>query len=123
MASPTRLILGALLTMALPAQVIMAQTESEPGSVHRIVAVTGVCAWPNLTLMDDGTIIAIIHNQPSHGQQEGDIECWASSDGLNWDKRSTVTRHDQNTVRMNVAAGQSKSGDLVVLCSGWTNEK
>ena len=109
--------------MALPTSVIMAQTESAPVSVQRIVAIAGVCAWPNLTLMNDGTIIAIIHNQPSHGQQEGDIECWSSCDGLNWDKRSTVTRHDQNTVRMNVAAGQSKNGDLVVLCSGWTNEK
>jgi hypothetical protein len=109
--------------MALPTPLIVVHTETEPLSVQQIVAVENVCAWPNLTLMDDGTIIAIIHNQPSHGQQEGDIECWASRDGLVWEKRSTVTRHEPNTVRMNVAAGQSKSGNLVVLCSGWTNEK
>lgn len=102
---------------------MVAQTEPEPESMQRVVAVENVCAWPNLTLMGDGTIVAIFHNQPSHGKQEGDIECWASRDGLIWEKRSTVTRHDPNTVRMNHAAGLSKSGNLVVLCSGWTNEK
>jgi hypothetical protein len=109
--------------MAWATPVVVSQTEPRPESVQQIVAVAEVCAWPNLTLMDDGTIIAIIHNQPSHGRQEGDVECWASRDGTTWKKRSRVTRHHPNTVRMNVAAGQSESGDLVVLCSGWTNIK
>ena len=100
-----------------------AETEPEPEIVGRAVAVEGVCAWPNLTLMPDGTVVAVFHNQPSHGQQEGDVDCWASRDGLTWEKRSTVTRHETNTVRMNHAAGLAKNGDLVVLCSGWTNVK
>ena len=98
--------------MALATPTMVAQAEPEPESMQRVVAVENVCAWPNLTLMGDGTIVAIFHNQPSHGKQEGDIECWASRDGLIWEKRSTVTRHEPNTVRMNVAAGLSKSGDL-----------
>ena len=73
--------------------------------------------------MKDGTIIAVLHNQPSHGQSEGDIDCWASRDGLRWTKRSTITEHEPDTVRMNHAAGLAKNGDLVVLCSGWTNQK
>lgn len=100
-----------------------AEVEPEPNTIQRVVAVEGVCAWPNLTLMRDGTIVATFHNQPSHGQQEGDVDCWASRDGLSWRKRSTVTRHEPNTVRMNHAAGLAKNGDLVVLCSGWTNRK
>jgi hypothetical protein len=71
----------------------------------------------------DGAIAAVIHNQPSHGTMEGDVDCWASVDGLKWEKRGTAARHEPNTVRMNVAAGLAKNGDLVVLCSGWTNEQ
>ncbi|MBI5687337.1 MAG: exo-alpha-sialidase [Verrucomicrobia bacterium] len=86
-----------------------------------MIAVENVCAWPNLTLMRNGTIIAILHNQPGHGTMEGDVDCWASRDGLKWEKRSTVTRHEPQTIRMNHAAGLARNGDLVVLCSGWTN--
>ena len=100
-----------------------AEVEPEPKAVQRVVAVEDVCAWPNLTLLRDGTVAAVFHNRPSHGQQEGDVECWASRDGLAWEKRGTVTRHEPNTVRMNHAAGEAKNGDLVVLCSGWTNLK
>jgi hypothetical protein len=39
-------------------------------SVKRYVAIDNVCAWPNLTLLKDGTIIATIFNQPSHGRLE-----------------------------------------------------
>jgi BNR repeat protein len=113
----------AVLLFAPMAVLYSAEAEPEPKTIQRVVAVEGVCAWPNLTLMRDGTVVAIFHNQPSHGQQEGDVDCWASRDGLSWEKRSTVTRHEPNTIRMNHAAGLAKNGDLVVLCSGWTNLK
>ncbi len=100
-----------------------AKPAPEPKTIQHVVAVKDVCAWPNLTLMKDGTIIAIFHNKPSHGQQEADIDCYASRDGLTWEKRSTVTRHEPDTTRMNHAAGLAGNGDLVVLCSGWTNVK
>ncbi len=90
---------------------------------QQVVAVENVCAWPNLTLLPDGTILAVLFNQPTHGQGEGDIECWASTDGAKWERRSTITHHKPNTIRMNHAAGLAHNGDLVVLCSGWTNEK
>ena len=112
-------LLGMFAAWSLQAQ----DGESEPKSWQRIVAVENVCAWPNLTLMPDGTIIAIIHNQPAHGLKEGDVDCYASQDGLMWEKRSTVTQHEPKTVRMNHAAGLAKNGDLVVLCSGWTDVK
>ena len=116
-----RSIVIALISSSLTTSLIIA--EPEPASFQRVVAVKDVCAWPNLTLLNNGTIIAIFHNQPSHGQQEADIDCWASRDGLKWEKRSTVTQHKPNTIRMNHAAGLAKNGDLVVLCSGWTNVK
>jgi hypothetical protein len=95
--------------------------EAEPKEIRRVVAVENVCAWPNLTLLRDGTVVAVLFNQPSHGQAEGDVECWASGDGLGWERRSVITRHEPGTIRMNHAAGLAGNGDLVVLCSGWTD--
>ena len=117
-----------LLTLALSWSALLiapfaveAGAEAERGARH-VVAVENVCAWPNLTLMRDGTIVAVIHNQPFHGQAEGDVECWASRDGLRWEKRGVITRHEPNTIRMNHAAGLAGNGDLIVLCSGWTDD-
>jgi hypothetical protein len=97
--------------------------ELKPVNVTHIVAIEDVCAWPNLTQLGDGTILAIIHNKPSHGGMEGELECWASSNGETWEKRGNPAPHAPHTVRMNHAAGLAGNGDLVVLCSGWTNEK
>lgn len=97
--------------------------EPRPRELSRHVAVKQVCAWPNLTLTPQGEILAVLHNQPGHGTLEGDIDCWASRDGIRWEKRSTITRHEPGTIRMNHAAGLAGNGDLVVLCSGWTDHK
>lgn len=88
---------------------------------ERYIAVDNVCAWPNLTLLPDGAIVALIFNQPSHGQMPGDIDCWGSTDGGRfWSKRGVAVPHDRaDTNRMNIAAGLAHNGDLVVLCSGW----
>lgn len=92
-------------------------------AVTHYVAIDNVCAWPQLTVLRGGSIAAIIFNQPSHGQMEGDVECWTSVNGEFWTKAGTVTRHEPNTVRMNGAFGLANNGDLLVLCSGWTNVK
>ena len=102
---------------------VSAQEEPVPPGLKRVVAVENVCAWPNLTLLPDGTVVAIFFNQPAHGTVEGDLECYASRDGIVWEKRSTVTANEPDTVRMNHAAGLARNGDLVVLCSGWSNRK
>lgn len=101
----------------------MNPTEIFPNLVQSVVAVPNVCAWPNLTLLASGEILAIFHNQDGHGQAEGDVACWVSPSGVSWQKRSLVTQHLPQTVRMNHAAGVAANGDLVVLCSGLTNEK
>lgn len=89
--------------------------------LERYVSIDNVCAWPNLTVLRDGTIIATIFNQPSHAQREGDVECWASTDGGRfWEIRGIPARHDPDANRMNVAAGMAKNGDLVVVASGWS---
>jgi len=87
---------------------------------ERYISVDNVCAWPNLTMLGDSTIIATIFNKPSHGLVEGDVECWASKDGTDWKKHGTPALHDATaTTRTNVAAGLTKHGDLLVLSSGW----
>ena len=89
-------------------------------NIERYVAVDNVCAWPNLTLATDGTIFALIYNQPSHLQMIGDVDCWASTDGgVFWEKRGTAVPHEPKTARANIAAGLANNGELVVLCSGW----
>jgi hypothetical protein len=86
------------------------------------VAIENVCAWPNLTVLPDGAIVATIFNQPSHGSVAGDVECWASDDaGRTWKKRGTPASHEPDTNRMNVAAGLARNGDLIVISSGWSN--
>lgn len=106
------------LLWAVPAA---AAEEQQPLSVSRFIAVDNVCAWPNLSLMKDGTILAVIHNRPSHGQTEGMIEAWTSSTGEFWERRGYPVANEPRTVRMNVAAGITTNGDPIVLCSGWTD--
>ncbi len=97
--------------------------ENAPKATTRHIAIENVCAWPNLTTLRDGTIVATIFSEPSHGQVAGDPECWASADGVKWEKRGVPAPNEPDTNRMNLAAGLAKNGDLLVLCSGWTNLK
>ncbi|MFO1448400.1 MAG: sialidase family protein [Opitutaceae bacterium] len=126
---PTNFLLrhfGVALALALLPQLAAAAdtpSETAPPSVVRYVAVDNVCAWPNLSRMPDGTLLAVIHNRPSHGQMEGMIEAWTSVDGERWEKRGYPVTNDPRTVRMNVAAGVAGNGEPIVLCSGWTDEK
>jgi hypothetical protein len=88
---------------------------------YQAAVIKDVCAWPNLTMLADGTIVAAIFNQPAHGSLPGDVDCWASEDqGQTWQKRGTAApRPGPNTNRMNVAAGLAESGDLIVIASGY----
>lgn len=89
--------------------------------LKRFIAIDNVCAWPNITRLNDGTLIATIFNKPSHGRMEGDLECWASTDGGRfWVKRGVPAPHHSMTNRMNVAAGLAGNGDMVVVASGWS---
>jgi len=102
---------------------LSAPADEHPDSgtvVQRVVAIDSVTAWPNLTVLRDGTVIATIFNQPAHGTAEGDVECWASRDGRSWTKRGTPAPHDPGANRMNVAAGLAGNGDLLVLAAGWS---
>lgn len=88
--------------------------------MERFIAIDNVCAWPNLTRLPDGSIVATIFNQPTHGGWEGDVECWASTDdGRTWHLRGVPAPHAPGANRMNVAAGLAHDGSLVVLASGW----
>ncbi len=89
--------------------------------IKRYVSIDNVCAWPNLTTLKDGTQIVTIFNKPNHGRMQGDVECWASTDGgASWTKRGVPAPHELLTNRMNVAAGLAGNGDLIVIASGWS---
>ena len=99
---------------------------AEPGGkievVSRAVAVKDVCAWPNLTKLGDGTVVATIFNQPCHGNWEGDVDCWATTDGgKSWEFLGRPVPTSRRTNRMNVAAGVNGQGELIVLASGWSH--
>jgi len=84
------------------------------------LAVKDVCAWPKLTLLKDGTVIAAIYDQATHGQTPGDVAIWASSDGgLTWELRGKATQHKGNQGWFNHALGVAGNGDLLVATSGW----
>ncbi len=86
------------------------------------LAIAGVCAWPNLLLLPDGTLVVMVFNQPCHGLWEGDLDCWASNDqGRSWHYRSRVAEHRPGTNRMNCAAGIGADGQLLVLCGGFAD--
>ena len=88
--------------------------------MERYIAIDNVCAWPNLTLLPDGTLTATIHNQPIHGRWYGDVELWVSTDeGRLWQKRSAAAPGEPPGNRMDVAAGLAANGDLIVISSGW----
>ena len=91
--------------------------------MEQYVAIDNVCAWPNLTLLPNGDVVAAIFNQPCHGWWEGDVECWAGgNDGRTWTRRGVVAPHEPGTNRMNKAVGLARNGDLVALASGWSNK-
>lgn len=115
--------LALICRMAAAADAPAVEQETTPLSIARYVAVDNVCAWPNLTKLPDGAIAAVIHNRPAHGQMEGDVDCWVSTDGALWELRGKPAPNEPHTIRMNVAAGLAKNGDLLVICSGWTDEK
>ena len=95
--------------------------KEEKQLIETHVAVKDVCAWPNLTLFPDGTIIATIFNQPTHGGWEADLDCWASADnGQTWAFRGRPAPHEPTTNRMNHAVGLARDGSLVVLVTGWS---
>jgi hypothetical protein len=87
------------------------------------VSIDNVCAWPMLTQLPDGSILAAAHNDPSHALHECDVDCWASDNGEFWHRLGTATAHEPNTARMNHAFGLARNGDVLMLVSGWSNEQ
>ncbi|WP_167859261.1 sialidase family protein [Paenibacillus cymbidii] len=90
--------------------------------MERYIAIDNVCAWPNLTLLPNGSIAAIVYNRPNHGATEGHVECWISEDGGHfWRFHGVPAPHRPQENRINVIAGLSDEGDYLVLCSGFVD--
>jgi hypothetical protein len=122
---PTPRITAALVLAALVAVSMTAQAPRPTGlEFHeRFVAIDYACAWPNLTLLPDGKIAAVIWPRPSHGMTEGAAECWISDDlGTSWRLAGVPVPNVPGTNRMNVAAGQV-DGKIITLVGGWNGRQ
>ncbi len=90
--------------------------------LERYIAVDNGCLWPQLRLDKDGTILLTAFNSPCHGMTEGDVDCWASTDGGKLFKfRSTPVVHKPTENRMNHISGFAHNGDFLAVVSGYTN--
>jgi len=87
------------------------------------VAIDNKGLWPNLTLLPNGEVAAVVYNHPSHGLGSGsNVELWVSRDGGRmWEFRNTVSDlgDEPTAIRMNHAAGLNARGEMVVLVSGY----
>ena len=95
-----------------PRRILRTQGEANVQSALResehYVAVDNYCAWPNLSVLPDGSVGALIFNRPSHGQVEGDVELWVSPDGrAPWTKRSRSWRNSTRAKRKSSNCGFS----------------
>ena len=80
--------------------------------MQRFIAIDGVCAWPNMTRLDEDELLVAIYNRPVHGRWHGDVEAWASTDGgRSWEKRGVAAPGEPPGNRMNVAGGRAANGD------------
>jgi hypothetical protein len=74
-ATATVLVLTGVLATKVSAQAETRYVKNKLGQRPRpIVAVDNVCAWPNLTVLPDGTITAVGFNKPGHGGVVGDVD-------------------------------------------------
>jgi len=90
---------------------------------ERFIAIDGACGWPNLSLLPDGRIAAIIWPLTNHGVTEGSAESWLSDDqGSTWRKAGVPVPHQPGTNRMNVAAGEV-DGRLLAMVGGWDKRR
>ena len=88
-------------------------------NLERYIAIDNKCAWPNLTLMPDGSIVATVFGEPCHQLWEGSSECWISRDGGKlWSFLSVPSPHEPGRCRGDLAAGLTHENAFVVLCSG-----
>lgn len=84
------------------------------------IAIDNCCGWPNLVKLTDNSIISSVFNQPCHGEAEGEVECFISTDfGESWQYQGTPAFHESGKNRMNVACGLTSSNDFLAIVSGW----
>lgn len=72
------------LSVALTWFLIDKLPAKESPVLKQVVAVKDVCAWPNLTLLPDGTIVVIFHNQPNARRPRKPDSTLCSSAPGNW---------------------------------------
>jgi hypothetical protein len=94
---------------------------TQPQVIEHHLAVDGVCAWPKLTTLPDGTIAAALFDQPNHQKTPGSIQCYVSRDqGQTWQHAGTPGPKTDTTFRVNHAIGVDADGELVVISGGKT---
>jgi hypothetical protein len=90
--------------------------DPQPEVLEQYLAVDNVCAYPSLSLLNDGTLVASIRNRPVHSGPDVDIDIWASEDGGRfWQKRGVAALHEPGTSQEQSASGIAHDGSLIVL--------
>lgn len=88
---------------------------------HVLVATNGGL-WPTLVKLPSGELLAFGHNKPGHTTLPGDEDCWASSDGVSWQKRATAAaRASTNANWADACAGLAANGDVLLMTGGYTD--
>lgn len=119
-----RLTIMALLLLGLMARLrAEVPLPSAASFYERFIAIDGACAWPNLSVLPDGRIAAVIWPLNNHAVTEGAAECWISDDhGATWHKAGVPVPNQPGTNRLNVAAGEV-DGKLLALVGGWDKRR
>jgi len=115
----SKMVITVLLGL-LSVQGLAAAKPSLIKQLDRFVAMDGACAWPQLTVLPNGEIAAVIWPYPNHGFNEGAAECWISSDGgARWRMTGVPVKNIPGVARLNVATGLNYAGAFVALIGGF----
>lgn len=118
-----RLPFSFLLIMSTAVICAQPPAPSQLDYYERYIAIDETCAWPNLSLLPNGSIAAIIWPFTNHGVTEGAAECWLSDDaGVSWELASVPVPNTPTTNRMNVAVGVVDE-KLLTLVGGWDRRR
>ena len=98
------------------AQTVAWYREPHPEVEGRYLAIDNVCAYASVATLEDGTLMAGIFSQPTHGGPKGDIACWASEDGGRfWKFRGVAAQHEPGFSHIRNSIGTAHDGSLLVL--------
>ena len=89
--------------------------------MKQLVAISGVCAWPKLTLQSrPHAALVVVFNQPTPGLWAGELACWETLDsGDSWQHVGYLSPNVGGATYVNAAIGSLSSGRLLGIYAGF----